>query len=103
MARGSERKARVQAREMALLERGWPPDWAPFNGEWAIYANVCKRCRLAVIEEARVYVDAKTLEAFNCTIDVQCPTCGAMIALRAFPTYEVARRFLDLLNEKSAR
>ena len=100
-----KRKAMIEARDHALLSHGYLGDWSPRNGEPAYYANICGKCDSPIIERVAIKVEADDpdLMIYTSTIDVKCPCCGAAIALRAFPTYQVAQDFIKKYYEDLRR
>ena len=96
-------KAVNYARDLALMEFGYPARWNPGNGELAWYAGLCGKCGGVVIVPIRATytVYNSTIEIINSTIDIRCPHCDkAILALRAFPEEKVAKKYIETLLEE---
>jgi len=96
----ARRRAFIRARRFALLEHGYPENWSPKNGERCLFVNVCSRTGLLVVVEGSIYFecDQPDIKAIINTIDVKCPYCGKIHALRALPDDRVVQTFLKKFN-----
>lgn len=94
------RKMFIEARSLALAIHGYPEDWSPNGGE-VFYANFCRRSNLPVVVRARVHIDCDdpSINPINSTIDIICPYCGRLTALRAFPSINVVNTFIEKFRE----